>query len=116
MLFRSRVLRNDFTVAFNSKLYQIEDNIRAGKVVVEERIDGSMIIARKDRVLKFKEIARQPKKAEKKPRYAFKIKTIYRPPEDHPWRRFKINSQYTHYSQREKVAPKEKGLLLTSKH
>ena len=108
-----RTLRNDFTIAHDSKLYQIEDNIRVGKVVVEERIDGSMVIARKHKVLKFKEIARQPKKAEEKPRYLFKLKTIYRPPKDHPWRGFKINPQYTHYSQKEKVAPKEKGLLLT---
>jgi hypothetical protein len=111
-----RTLKNDFTVAFNSKLYQIEDNIKAGKVVVEERIDGSMIIARKNKVLKYKEIISRPRKVEKKLRYTFKIKTIYRPPEDHPWKRFKINPQYAHYSQREKVAPKEKGLLLTSIH
>jgi len=112
-----RTLKKDFTIAHDCKLYQIEDNIRAGKVVVEERIDGSMIIARKDRVLKFKEIARQPKKAEPKKAYEFRLRRVYAPvPADHPWKRFKINPQYTHYSQREKVAPKEKGLLLTSKH
>ena len=111
-----RTLRKDFTIAHDCKLYQVEDNIRAGKVVVEERIDGSMIIARKDKVLKFKEIARQPKKPEPKKAYEFKLKRVYGPvPADHPWRRFRINLQYTHYSQREKVAPKEKGLLLTSK-
>ena len=110
-----RTLRKDFTIAHDCKLYQVEDSIRADKVVVEERIDGSMIIAYKDRILKFKEIIKRPRKAEEKPRYVFKIKTIYRPPKDHPWKRFKINPQYAHYSQREKVAPKEKGLLLTSK-
>lgn len=108
-----RVLRNDFTVAFNNKLYQIEDNVRDRKVIVEERIDGSMIIAHKDKILKFKEIAVRPKKEKPKKAYEFRLKRVYAPvPADHPWRRFKINSQYAHYQQKEKVAPKEKGLLL----
>ena len=111
-----RVLRKDFTVAHNSKLYQVEDNVRAGKVVVEERIDGSMIIAHKDKVLKIKEITTRPEKIKEKPKYVFRIRKIYTPPEDHPWRGFKINPQYQQYQQREKVAPKEKGLLLTLKH
>ena len=69
-----RVLRNDFTIAYNGKLYQIEDNVRAKEVIIEERIDGSttscpmpcrhgvghgmMLITHKDRVLKYKEIKR----------------------------------------------------------
>jgi hypothetical protein len=35
-----RVLRNDFTIAYNSRLYQIEDNVNAEKVTVEERANG----------------------------------------------------------------------------
>ena len=107
-----RTLRNDFTVAHNCKLYQIEDNTRAGKVIVEDRIDGSMIIARKDKIFGFKEIARPPKKAEEKPRYIFKLKKVYVPPKDHPWR-MAARAHYQQYQQREKVAQKEKGLLLT---
>ena len=107
-----RVLRNDFTVAHHGKLYQIEDNVRAHKVIVEERIDGSMIIAHKDKVLKFKEIIKRPRKAEEKPRYIFKLKKIYTPPHDHPWR-VAGRAHYQQYQQKEKVAPKEKGLLLT---
>lgn len=107
-------LRNDFTVAHDKKLYQIEDNIRAKKVMVEERTDGSMIIAYKDRALKFKEITSRPEKEEPKQIFEFKIRKVYVPPATHPWKRyFKNNPQYAHYSQREKVAPKEKGLLLT---
>ena len=107
-----RALRNDFTVAHNKKLYQVEDNTRAGKVIVEGRIDGSTVIAHKDKVLKFKEIARHPKKTEEKPRYMFKLKKIYTPPHDHPWR-VAGRAHYQQYQQKEKVAPKEKGLLLT---
>jgi transposase len=107
-------LRNDFTVIHDKKLYQIEDDTRAKKVTVEERIDGSMLITYKDKPLKFKEITVRPKKKEPKKTYEFKIRKVYVPPATHPWKRyFKANTQYSQYQQREKVAPKEKGLLLT---
>ena len=107
-----RSLRNDFTVAHDKKLYQVLDNTRAKEVMVEERVDGLMIMRYKDTILKFKEITARPKKEEHKKTYEFKMKKIYIPPKDHPWRRFKINPQYAQYQQKEKVAPKEKGLLL----
>jgi hypothetical protein len=101
-----RVLRNDFTVAYNSKLYQVEDSIRTRKVIIEERINGSMIITHKDRILNYKEINARPNKAEAKKVYEFKLKRVHAPvPADHPWKRFKINPQYAYYKQ------KEKGLL-----
>ncbi|MBU2064133.1 MAG: ISNCY family transposase [Candidatus Omnitrophica bacterium] len=107
-------LRNDFTVAHDKKLYQVDNNIRAKKVTVEERIDDSMIIAHKDKVLKFKEIAVHPKKEESKMVREFKPKRIYEPiPANHPWRSFRFGTHYPQYQQKEKVAPKEKGLLLT---
>ena len=107
-------LRNDFTVAHDKKLYQVEDNVRAKKVVVEERVDDSMLITYKDRPLKFKEIATRPKKEEPKKTYEFKIRKVYVPPATHPWKRyFKIHPQYQQYQQREKVDQKEKELLLT---
>ncbi|MCX5679838.1 MAG: ISNCY family transposase [Candidatus Omnitrophica bacterium] len=109
-------LRNDFTVAHDKKLYQIEDNIRAKKVVVEERIDDFMMITYKDKALKFKEITVRPKEEEPKKTYEYKIRKVYVPPKDHPWKRYfkaNTNTQYPQYQQREKVAPKEKWLLLT---
>jgi hypothetical protein len=108
-----RALRNDFTVAHEKKLYQILDNVRAKKVMVEEHIDGSMIIRYKDTILKFKEIANRVKKEPERKAYEFRLSTAHVPPADHPWRNYKFSPQYEHYSQREKVAPKEKGLLLT---
>jgi hypothetical protein len=111
-----RALRNDFTVAHDKKLYQVLDNIRAKKVMVEEHVDNTMIIRYKDASLKFKKITQSPKKEEPKKAYEFKLKRVYMPQAaDHPWKRgYRFNPQYTHYSQREKVAPKEKGLLLTA--
>lgn len=82
-----RVLRNDFTVAHNRKLYQIQDKIKAEKVVIEERINGTMVISHNNTFLKFKEITERPEK-QKKPRI-LKKKTFNKPPADHPWRKLK---------------------------
>jgi len=109
-----RALRNDFTVAHDKKLYQILDNPRTKKVMVEERVDGRVIIRHKDTELRFKEITVRPEKIKPKKKYEFKLKKVSIPPKDHPWRNFKIGSypqSYT-YPQKEKGAQKEKGLLL----
>ena len=84
-----RSLRNDFTVAHNRKLYQIEDKIHAAKVMVQDRINGSMRIYHKDRALRFKEITARPLR-QKKPLVIQKRIKPYTPPTDHPWRSFKF--------------------------
>ena len=84
-----RTLRNDFTVAHNRKLYQVEEMIKASKVMVQDRIDGSMIMIHKGRALRFKEITERPPREKKEPVVARRRKP-YIPPTDHPWRRFKI--------------------------
>ena len=106
-----RSLRNDFTVAHNKKLYQILDNVRAKKVFIEERIDGSMVIRYKDSELKYKEITNRPEKTETQKTYEFKLHKIYVPPANHPWRKsYPHDSQY---QQKEEVGQEEKELLLT---
>ena len=109
-----RALRNDFTVAHNRRLYQVLDNIRAQQVVIEEYVNGSMKIWHKDAVLKFKAISVRPKKEAAKAPYAFKLRRVYTPQaHNHPWM-VAGRAHYQQYLQREKVAPKEKGLLLTA--
>ena len=105
-----RVLRKDFTIAHNGKLYQIEDNLSGKDVTVEERVDGSMLITYKDASLRFKEITTRPKKIEQPKPYL--PRKPYVPPVDHPWRRFRTNSQFAQYEQKEKGSQKEKELLL----
>ena len=97
-----RTLRNDFTVAHNRKLYQVEDAIKASKVMVQDRIDGSMIMTHKDRALRFKEITERPLREKKQPVVVRRRKT-YIPPADHPWRKFKIRKH-----------PYDRGKLLES--
>jgi len=86
-----RTLRNDFTVAHNHKLYQIEEATKASKVIVQDRMDGSMRITYQGQVLRFKEIKERPMK-ENKQIVAKKRRKTYLPPIDHPWRRFKIKN------------------------
>jgi len=81
-----RALRNDFTVAHNKKLYQIEDAIKASKLLVQDRIDGSLVMTYKGQTLRFKEITTRPVKEQKQPA-VIRIRKTYTPPSDHPWRR-----------------------------
>ena len=84
-----RALRNDFTVAYNRRLYQIEDSVRVSKVLVHERVDGSLAMVSKDRFLKFREIAIRPVK-QKKGLCRQAPKKTYILPKDHAWRKFKF--------------------------
>jgi hypothetical protein len=87
-----RALRNDFTVAHNHKLYQIEETIQTSKVMVQDRIDGSIRIYYKGRALRFKEITERPVRERKEPVVVPKKKP-FTPPPSHPWRwNFKFGS------------------------
>ena len=89
----SRTLRNDYTIAHNAKLYQIQDSLSAKDVIVEERVDGSMLIIHKNRSLKFNEITTRPQKEKEiKSEYpqAIRPRGVNTPSRDHPWRNFKL--------------------------
>ena len=90
-----RTLRNDFTVVHNHRLYQIEEATKASKVIVQDRMDGSMRVTYQGQALKFREITERPLKENKQPIVTRRRKT-YIPPADHPWRRFKIRNHYSH--------------------
>ena len=79
-----RALRNDFTVAHNRTLYQITDNLRAQRVMVEERLDGSLRITHQGQRLRYHAIASRPRPVR---RAAPTSKTTPRtkPAPDHPW-------------------------------
>jgi hypothetical protein len=90
-----RVLRNDFTVIYENKLYQVHDRIRAGKVTIEERIDGSLCMYCGDKGLKYKQIEALPKRKTevvRKPKAVFLAGKQWIPPKDHPWRNFKVGA------------------------
>ena len=80
-----RSLRNDFTIAHNKKLYQIKSNIRAKKLTVEERTDGTMRIIHNGQQLKYQEILSRPVRTEKTVEKPRPIR-VWTPSEAHPWK------------------------------
>ena len=81
-----RALRNDFTIAHDKKLYQIKDNIRTKKVLVEERTDGSMRILHNGQRLRFQKITARPEKERKESLKLYKTWDRGKPKGAHPWR------------------------------
>jgi len=84
-----RALRNDFTVAHNGGLYQVHDNVRTSRVVVQERLDGTMRIMHQGRSLRYEPILSRPPKSLPAP----KVRSgpvQSRPGPDHPWRDFRF--------------------------
>ena len=80
-----RTLKNDHTIQYNGKLYQIDDGIRAKRVMVEELIDGRMRIRHGGVTVAFHEIVQRPIPPEKERPFVPKGKG-HRPPLDHAWR------------------------------
>ena len=89
---QERTVKNDNTISYNSKLYQLEPGIRAKKVTIEEHIDGSVHIKYNGASLKYKEIIKRPAKVTEK---VIKIRKGYIPPLDHPWRQ-SFNKYFKH--------------------
>lgn len=81
-----RTVRNDHTIAYNSKLYQLEQG-DCKKVDIEERIDGAILILSKGTALKYHKITERPKQMVA-PREDDRVyNRPPRPPKDHPWKR-----------------------------
>ncbi len=90
-----RTVRNDFTIAHERKLYQIEEAVKTKKLMVEEYTDGSMAIWCKEQKVKFSQIMIRPEKPPK-PKQQPTIparKPPTAPPQDHPWRKFLYGSK-----------------------
>ena len=81
----TRCLRRDWTVAHHRHLYQVQTNVRATHVQVEERVDGTMRMTHHGRPLDFHAITARPVKAAAvKPVPRARQPVTPRP--DHPWR------------------------------
>lgn len=83
-----RTLRNDFTISYKNKLYQIEEKTRAKKVMVVESLYGDVKTAYKDKELKCREIEKRP--VREKEAFVWTISKKNIPAKDHPWRKFKL--------------------------
>ena len=94
-----RRLRNDQTVAHHNKLYQIEENVTAKKVIVEERIDAKLYLTNQGHTLKYKEITTRPRREEEAPKRSLKVQRGITPSPDHPWKKsYKSNRREKTFS------------------
>ncbi len=82
-----RTVKNDFTIAHNGTLYQIEQATHAKKVTVEERLDGTLHITYKGQELRYREITKKPAKETPGQRLLLRERKPWTPPLDHPWKR-----------------------------
>lgn len=89
-----RVVNNDYTISHNKHYYQLEKLqpvtiCRKDKVVVEERMDGSIHIRLRGKYLNYKLLPERPKKLsvkEKQLNWIIPKRATFTPPADHPWR------------------------------
>lgn len=80
----TRVLRRDWTVAHHGRLYQIHDQLRAARVLVEERLDGTMRITHHGRPLAYHAISARPAQGST-PETGPRPQPPVRPKTNHPW-------------------------------
>jgi hypothetical protein len=83
-----RTVRNDNTIAHDKKLYQLLDRTTAKRIMVEERVDGSMLIKHNGNSLRFKGITSRPTKPKPVKPEMLKPRKQTIPPKNHPWRNF----------------------------
>ncbi|MBH0201053.1 MAG: hypothetical protein HP496_01815, partial [Nitrospira sp.] len=82
----SRCLRKDFTIAYEGRLYQIHDTVRATHVQVEEPLNGTLRLTHQGRLLEFHAIAVRPVSVTAaKPR--LRSHRLVTPKPNHPWRK-----------------------------
>ena len=90
----SRTVTNDYTITYYNTRYQIAtDSIRAGlrgaKVIIEQRLDGSVRVRFRQRYLTVTELPATAPKAHPRPehkRRACRPRDTVIPAADHPWR------------------------------
>jgi len=85
-----RRLRNDFTVAHNTKLYQIEDRTRASNIIVQEHLNGSLRMTYRNQPLRFTEITTRPIRKQQNAPVRERTTKPPIPSPNHPWRGFKF--------------------------
>lgn len=87
----TRVVNNDFTVRLKGKWYQLAEQqptlvLRKDKVLIEERIDGSIFISLRGKYLNYTVLPARPEKVKIKVIALTRAKSSWKPPANHPWR------------------------------
>jgi transposase len=94
-----RVVRNDYVIQYKSRYFQLEEVqkvtvYRKDTVRVEEHLDNSIHITKNDTYLNFKELPGKPPKEYNIKLPAISVKKLhYKPPIDHPWRKYQFSKR-----------------------
>ena len=88
-----RKVNNDYTIQFKTRWYQLEaaqktSVYKRDEVIVEERLDGTVHIRLKAVYLEYQELPDRPKPLRVPVAAITKQKPDWKPPKDHPWRKF----------------------------
>ncbi|MCF7820079.1 MAG: ISNCY family transposase [Candidatus Pacebacteria bacterium] len=90
-----RVVRNDFTISYEKKYYQLTSNqpvtiCKKDKVVVEERMNDEIKLRLRGKYLNYEVLPEKPKKINNKIWVIAKSKA-HKPAPNHPWRQYQNN-------------------------
>lgn len=94
-----RIVKNDFTLRFNNQWFQLAKEQPAtirpqDRVIIEERTDGQTCIQLRGKYLRYRILAARPLKTKQPWIIAATQRPArepWKPPADHPWKRFIIN-------------------------
>ena len=92
-----RRINNDYTIRFKNKFYQLKEiqptTIRSGqKIEIEEWLDKKIKFSFNGKYLKYFVLPKRPEKIKSAPMILTGHKTNWKPPLNHPWRRFNFTS------------------------
>lgn len=93
----TRLVNSDFTIQFHNTWYQLEEVqpvtvYKRDKVLIEERLDGTIHFKYKDAYLKAFALPEKPKKLKKEPTILTTHRLNWKPAPDHPWRNYITSS------------------------
>ncbi|MFA6159720.1 MAG: hypothetical protein WC678_01335, partial [Parcubacteria group bacterium] len=93
-----RQIKNDFTVQFKNDWYQLDEIqpttiYKKDTILIEEKLDGSIQLSKKEKYLNFKKLPARPEKIKTKLVALTPNKAPWLPPVNHPWRK-QISAQF----------------------
>lgn len=93
-----RYVNNDFTVKYKKKWFQLLEQQpvlvrKKEKILVEERISGEIFLSLRGRYLNYIPLPERPKKIIEAKIPALATRSSWKPPANHPWRRFILNPE-----------------------
>lgn len=96
----ARNVMNDFTVRFKNQYFQLDliqpaTVCRKDRLLIEERLDDTIVLKLRDKELSYTALPKRPEKEHKLKILALTTsRQTYRPPANHPWRRQILTNKF----------------------